>query len=127
MMPHASYAQRRQVDLCEVVKSRDTGPAMNCARPNLFPLTKHASVARCRTGGPTTIVPMLRSPYPPLYPDEAEIARRVLGDRAREWPGKAAVLERDGLPKIDPLMGGRFWPAVRQWFLDRPGLTEQGW
>src|SRR6516164_11446311 len=61
----------------------------------------------------------------PLYPDEAEIARRVLGERAREWSGKAAVLERDGLPKIDPLMGGRFWPAVRQWFLDRHGLAEE--
>jgi hypothetical protein len=57
---------------------------------------------------------MSRSTDAPLYPDEAEIARRVLGERAQEWPGKVTVLERDGLPKIDPLMGGRFWPAVRQ-------------
>jgi len=35
------------------------------------------------------------------------------------------VLERDGLPKIDPLMGGRFWPAVHQWFLDRHGLGAE--
>jgi hypothetical protein len=35
------------------------------------------------------------------------------------------MLERDGLPKIDPLMGGRFWPAVRQWFLDRHGLSTE--
>jgi hypothetical protein len=68
---------------------------------------------------------MSRSTDPPLYPDEAEIARRVLGERAQEWPGKAAVLERDGLPKIDALMGGRFWPAVRQWFLDRHGLAAE--
>jgi hypothetical protein len=68
---------------------------------------------------------MSRGPDHTLYPDEAEIARRVLGARASEWPGKAAVLERDGLPKIDPLMGGRFWPAVRQWFLDRHGLSAQ--
>jgi len=68
---------------------------------------------------------MSRSNEAPLYPDEAEIASRVLGQRAREWPGKAAVLERDGLPKIDPLMGGRFWPAVRRWFLDRHGLAAQ--
>src|SRR6516225_3788491 len=68
---------------------------------------------------------MLPSPAPPFYPDEAEIARRVLGDRAREWPGKVAVLERDGLPKIDPLMGGRFWPAVQQFFLDRHGVAAQ--
>jgi hypothetical protein len=35
---------------------------------------------------------MSRSTDAPLYPDEAEIARRVLGERAQEWPGKAAVL-----------------------------------
>jgi hypothetical protein len=61
----------------------------------------------------------------PLYPDEAEIARRVLGNRACEWPGKALILERDGLPKIDPLMGGRFWPAVERWFLNRHGLDAE--
>jgi hypothetical protein len=61
----------------------------------------------------------------PLYVDEAEVALRVLGDRASEWPSKAAVLERQGLPKIDPLMGGRLWPAVRQWFLERHGLGAQ--
>jgi hypothetical protein len=68
---------------------------------------------------------MSRSTDAPLYPDEAEIARPVLGEGAQEWPGKATVLERDGLPKIDPLMGGRFWPALRQWFLDRHGLAAQ--
>jgi hypothetical protein len=36
-----------------------------------------------------------------------------------------AVLERDGLPKIDPLMGGRFWPPVQQFFLDRHGVAAQ--
>jgi hypothetical protein len=40
-------------------------------------------------------------------------------------PGVSLVNARDGLPKIDPLMGGRFWPAVRQWFLDRHGLMGQ--
>ena len=27
--------------------------------------------------------------------------------------------------KIDRLMGGRFWPAVHQWFLDRHGLAAE--
>ncbi|GJE79662.1 hypothetical protein HNR51_001113 [Methylorubrum thiocyanatum] len=54
-----------------------------------------------------------------LYPDEAELARVVLGPkRAKAWGGLAAVLERSGLPKVDPMMGGRYWPAVRE-FLDR--------
>ena len=58
-----------------------------------------------------------------LYPSEAMLARRVLGDRARDWPAKAVLLEREGLPKIDPLMGGRFWPAVKSWFLGRHGVA----
>jgi hypothetical protein len=61
----------------------------------------------------------------PLYPDECKLGRLVLGERAREWPAKAVVLEREGLPKIDPLMGGRFWPAVKKWFLDRHHLDVQ--
>jgi hypothetical protein len=68
---------------------------------------------------------MLRPSDPPLYPDETEIARRVLGDRTREWPSKAAILERQGLPKIDSLMVCRFWPAVHQFFLDRHGVAAQ--
>lgn len=50
----------------------------------------------------------------PLYPSESEIAVLVLGaKRAREWPAKARYLEdKHGLPRIDQVMGGRFWPAV---------------
>jgi hypothetical protein len=55
--------------------------------------------------------------YIPLYPDEKTIARAVLGPkRVKEWRAKAAQLERDGLPKIDALMGGRYWPAVQLFF-----------
>jgi hypothetical protein len=32
------------------------------------------------------------------------------------------VLERDGLPKIDPLMGARYWPAVVAFFQARYGV-----
>jgi hypothetical protein len=46
-----------------------------------------------------------------LFPSESEIARRLSQEPA-EWAAKAKVLERDGLPRIDPVMGGRFWPAV---------------
>ena len=54
-----------------------------------------------------------------LYPDEKELARVVLGPpRAAVWPGVAGVWEKAGLPRIDPLTGGRYWPAV-QAFLDR--------
>lgn len=54
-----------------------------------------------------------------LYPDEAEIARLILGPkRFTWWKGLAVVLERGGFPRIDPEFGGRYWPAVKV-FLDR--------
>lgn len=41
------------------------------------------------------------------------------------WDGVAAVLERDGLPKRDPLFGyRRYWPAVREWLRRRNGLAS---
>jgi hypothetical protein len=56
-----------------------------------------------------------------LFPCEAEIARR-LSQSEKRWRGVARVLERDGLPKIDPVMGGRFWPAVVAFFQARYGV-----
>lgn len=53
-----------------------------------------------------------------LFPGEPEIAKLILGpSRAKLWPSLAIVLERHGLPKIDPQFGGRYWPKVRL-FLD---------
>jgi hypothetical protein len=65
----------------------------------------------------------------PLYPDEHQIALAVMGPkRAREWRSKAEYLERKGLPRIDELMGGRFWPAVIEFFARREGndRNDQG-
>lgn len=58
-----------------------------------------------------------------LFPTEAEIARR-LSQSPAEWAAKAIVLEREGLPRVDPLMGGRFWPGVQAFFLRRYGLSN---
>jgi hypothetical protein len=61
----------------------------------------------------------------PLYPDEDQIALGILGaHRAHEWKAKAVILEREGLPPIDTLMGGRPWKAVQQFFAQRNGLDE---
>jgi hypothetical protein len=57
-----------------------------------------------------------------LFPGEAEIARR-LSQTPDDWRAKAAVLERDGFPRVDPLMGGRYWPAVLAWWNRRYGLS----
>lgn len=56
------------------------------------------------------------------FPCEEEIAWRLSQD-PRDWPAKAMILERDGLPRVDPLMGGRYWPGVRAWFHRRYGVT----
>ena len=58
-----------------------------------------------------------------LFPGEAEIARRLSQDPG-EWRAKACILERDGLPTIDPIMGGRYWPAVEAFWNRRYGLTS---
>lgn len=57
-----------------------------------------------------------------LFPCEAEIARRLSQD-VKAWTAKAIVLERDGMPRIDPVMGGRYWPAVFAWWNRRYGLS----
>ncbi|WP_336490832.1 hypothetical protein [Methylobacterium nigriterrae] len=57
-----------------------------------------------------------------LFAPEDEIARR-LGLTPEAWSAVVPVLERDGLPRIDPLMNARFWPAVRAHFLARYGLS----
>jgi hypothetical protein len=57
-----------------------------------------------------------------LFLNEGEVARR-LGQKPGTWAATAIVLERDGLPKIDPLFGGRYWPAVRAFFDRRHGLA----
>jgi hypothetical protein len=58
-----------------------------------------------------------------LFLTEADIARR-LGQMPRDWDAKAMVLERHGLPRIDPLMGGRYWPAVKAFFDRRYGISS---
>lgn len=56
------------------------------------------------------------------FPCEEEIARR-LSQNPKDWPAKAVLLERQGLPCIDPVMGGRYWPAVSMWFHRRYGVS----
>lgn len=62
----------------------------------------------------------------PLYPTEQQIAAAVLGPgHFDEWKAMAIVLERHGLPKIDPATGCRYYPAVKQFF-DRRNQVGAG-
>jgi len=58
-----------------------------------------------------------------LFPSEDEIAFR-LSQTPVEWAAKVVILERDGLPRIDPIMGGRYWPSVVAYFNRRYGLSN---
>lgn len=65
----------------------------------------------------------------PLYPSESRIVAEIYGETAPEmaksWDGVAAVLERDGLPKRDPMFGNRrYWPAVEAFLRRRNGLAS---
>lgn len=69
---------------------------------------------------------MTRAPEPSsLYPEESELARCILGSKkAKQWASIVPTLEREGLPRIDPLTGGRFWPAVLAFLDRRHGLPK---
>lgn len=60
-----------------------------------------------------------------LYATDDEIAVAVCGKNADQWPSIVPVLERQGLPKIDPLIGGRYVPAVKAWFDAQNGLGDR--
>jgi hypothetical protein len=62
-----------------------------------------------------------------LYPSESELAIMVLGKRAKDWSRLASYLEdKHGLPRVDELMGGRYWPAVEAYFRVRHGMKADG-
>ncbi len=58
-----------------------------------------------------------------LFPCEDETARR-LSQSPADWRAKVPMLEREGLPRVDPIMGGRCWPAVEAFFARRYGLNR---
>jgi len=60
----------------------------------------------------------------PLFPDEESLSAALLGaGKIVHWRQIAPLLEADGFPKVDALMGGRYAPAVRRWFDDQFRLT----
>jgi hypothetical protein len=60
----------------------------------------------------------------PLFATDAEIGPALLGKRSAGWAGLAALLEREGLPRIDPVMGGRYVPGIKRFFDVKHGVTD---
>jgi hypothetical protein len=53
----------------------------------------------------------------PLFADERSLSEAVLGrGKYTHWRAVVPLLEGRGFPKIDGLMGGRYWPAVKAFF-----------
>jgi hypothetical protein len=60
----------------------------------------------------------------PLFVGDAELGVALLGPiRACEWKTLAPLYERQGLPKIDQIMGGRYVPAVKAFFDQQYNLS----
>jgi hypothetical protein len=59
-----------------------------------------------------------------LYKPESEIAVLVLGVGAKNWATLAAIWEREGLPRKDPMTGMRFWPAVQLFLMRHNGIRD---
>jgi hypothetical protein len=63
----------------------------------------------------------------PLFAADGAIGAMLLGPkRMREWPQIAPLLEARGLPKVDQMMGGRYVPAVIDFFDRQYGLNQGG-
>lgn len=62
----------------------------------------------------------------PLFADDSMIGTALLGSvRAGAFRARAALLEAQGFPKIDPRFGGRYTPAVRMFFDREYGLDNR--
>lgn len=60
------------------------------------------------------------------YPDDKELAVVLLGkDRAHRFPEIVMIEERHGFPRVDPLYGGRYWPAIQAFYARRMKLPDE--
>lgn len=59
----------------------------------------------------------------PLFVNDTEISRR-LGINDKEWPRVRVYFEGEGLPKKDPVIKKRYWPAIEHWLNHRYGISD---
>jgi len=61
----------------------------------------------------------------PLYVDDALLAKIVLGEEARNWPGVRRVFERQGMPAARSAVCGLYYvPAIVKFLDRREGLSS---
>jgi hypothetical protein len=67
---------------------------------------------------------MGESPSLPWFADDDALGRELLGaDRAGEFKAIATLEEARGFPKVDPMWGGRYVPAVRAYLDHAYGIA----
>lgn len=60
----------------------------------------------------------------PLFASDEDIGEAVLGwDRRKEFAARAQLHEREGMPKVSPVWGGRYVPAVKAFLDSQHGLS----
>ena len=60
----------------------------------------------------------------PLFATDEDIGEAVLGyARRKDFAGLASLQERHGMPKLDPVWGGRYVPAVKAYLDSDYGLS----
>ena len=60
----------------------------------------------------------------PLFASDEDIGEAVLGyARRTDFKGLATLHERQGMPKLDPVWGGRYVPAVKAYLDSDYGLS----
>lgn len=60
----------------------------------------------------------------PLFATDEQLGEAILGwERRREFAGRAQLHERDGMPKVSPVWGGRYVPAVKAFLDSQYGLA----
>ena len=69
-----------------------------------------------------SMLPFLTINALPLYATDKELAPAILGKRAKDWSMLLRLYEPRGFPKISPLTGGRYVPAVIQFFDAKEGV-----
>lgn len=63
----------------------------------------------------------------PLFASEQQLADAILGPgKVTAWRGIAQMMEDRGLPRIDAFHGGRYVPAVRQFYDAYYGVKPDG-
>ena len=67
--------------------------------------------------------PAAKHEDPGLYMTEAQIARE-LGIPYTKWKTSRGVFEGQGMRRRDPILGLRYWPAVKAFFDHRNGLDK---